>query len=67
MDNLAGASLIGVLVFFGVMILLFFIFRSLLLWYWKLDKIAEHLESIDYKLDRLNQRTNPPLFHQHLV
>ena len=37
-----------------VLIVLFFIFRSLLLWYWKLDKIEEHLSAIRSALEKKN-------------
>ena len=32
-------------------ILVFLIFRALVLWYWRLDRIVELLENIDDKLD----------------
>ena len=33
---------------------IFFVFRSLFLWYWKVDRIVELLEGIDSKLLVLN-------------
>ena len=50
-----GGGLIGLL----VVIALFFIFRGLLLWYWKLDKIVEHLASIDFKMSQFNKQNQP--------
>ncbi|GEM_PF-2037758 len=44
-------GLAGMLIALGVMVLIFFICRSLLLWYWKLDKIEEHLAAIRKSLE----------------
>jgi len=41
-DNLMIIMLIG--------ILLFFVFRGLALWYWKIDRIVNLLESINLEL-----------------
>ncbi len=45
-------GLIGIVVTAVVVIVIFFICRSLLLWYWKLDKIEEHLAAIRKSLEK---------------
>jgi len=47
------AGLVGLLILLGIIAALFYIFRSFMLWYWKVDQIVERLESIDNKLSRL--------------
>ncbi len=42
---------VGMLIAFAVAILIFFVCRSLILWYWKLDKIEEHLAAIRTSLE----------------
>ena len=42
---------VGMLIAFAVVILIFFVCRSLMLWYWKLDKIEEHLAAIRASLE----------------
>lgn len=37
-----------------VLVVIFFICRSLILWYWKLDKIEEHLSAIRRALENKN-------------
>ena len=41
---------IGMLVAAGVSFVLFLIFRQLALWYWRVNRIVELLESIDRRL-----------------
>jgi hypothetical protein len=36
----------------AVLALIFLIFRALVLWYWKLDKIEEHLSAIRKSLEK---------------
>jgi hypothetical protein len=43
---------VGSVIIIGVLILAFFIFRGLVLWYWKLDKIEEHLAAIRESLEK---------------
>lgn len=38
------------LVVLGILILLFFLCRAIVLWYWKVDRIVALLESIDKRL-----------------
>jgi hypothetical protein len=40
--------------FLVILIVVFFICRSLILWYWKLDKIEEHLSAIRKALEKRN-------------
>jgi hypothetical protein len=37
-----------------VLVVIFFICRSLILWYWKIDKIEEHLSAIRRALEKKN-------------
>ena len=46
----AGAG--GMLVYLVILLVIFFICRSLILWYWKIDKIEEHLEAIRNALEK---------------
>lgn len=50
MDNLLNSLLIFLL----VTIVIFFIARELVCWYWKINRIVELLESIDRKLSKNN-------------
>jgi hypothetical protein len=67
-SNHAGGSsmdgLVGVVVVLFVSVLLFLIFRAVVLWYWKINVTIELLQSIDAKLDRLppphDMRDVPP-------
>jgi hypothetical protein len=39
-------ELLGSLFIIFVVVILFLIFRAFVLWYWKMDKIEKHLETI---------------------
>jgi hypothetical protein len=52
MEFLAG--LIGFAIIIGVIVGLFLLFRVVVLWYWKLDKIEEHLLAIRIAIERGN-------------
>ena len=56
----AIGGLFGLLISVAIVIVIFFVCRGLLLWYWKIDKIVEHLAGIEYKLGQLNQSNQPP-------
>jgi hypothetical protein len=45
-------SLIAGLIGLAVLIAIFIIFRAVVLWYWKLDKIEEHLSAIRKSLSK---------------
>ena len=49
MDETVGLILIGILVW----IVIWFIAREVMCWYWKVNKIISLLESIDQRLTRL--------------
>lgn len=40
----------------GVSIILFFPLRTLSIWYWKIDRLLQLLESIDSRLSRMEPR-----------
>jgi uncharacterized membrane protein len=44
----------GLLIVAVVVVAIFFICRSLFLWYWKLDKIEEHLSAIRVEIEKKN-------------
>lgn len=48
----AIGGLFGVVVFLAVLIVIFLVCRSIMLWYWKLDKIEEHLAAIRSSLEK---------------
>jgi hypothetical protein len=45
-----GYSIVGLI----VLVVIFFICRSLILWYWKIDKIEQHLAAIRSELEKRN-------------
>lgn len=47
------SSLIIALIFLGVLIVLFLIFRQIVLWYFRINQGIELLHSIDEKLEQL--------------
>lgn len=51
-----GALVIGIAVFVGV----FLAMRAVWLWYWRVNRVVELLESIDYRLARLGTPTAAP-------
>ncbi len=53
-----GLSLVFIAIMIAVIIGLFFLFRSLLLWYWQLDKIEEHLKIIKNILYEIRDNTS---------
>lgn len=55
MDVVTG--LVEVLIFAAVAVALFTMGRSLILWYWRVNRIVELLESID---QRLREAAEPP-------
>jgi hypothetical protein len=46
-------ELIGVVVALAVLIVMFLIFRAIVLWYWRVNESVELLKSINEKLERL--------------
>lgn len=50
--DMAG-SFSALLVVIAVSVILFLVFRAVVLWYWKVNVTIELLKSIDAKLDRL--------------
>ncbi len=48
----AVAYLVAFIIVLAIMISLFYIFRSIVLWYFKLDKIEEHLKNIRSLLEK---------------
>jgi len=50
--NPMGDFLISGAILTGVLIVLFLLFRVFVLWYWKLDKIEEHLRVIREQLSK---------------
>ncbi len=47
-----GFDPIGILIFIGIIILLFLLFREILTWYWKINKIVSLLEDIKWNTER---------------
>ncbi len=50
MDPYAGVG--GLLVTLVILLVIFFICRSVILWYWKIDKIEQHLAAIREALEK---------------
>ncbi len=50
-DYITGIVIVGI-------VFLFFVFRELITWYWKLNKIVELLESINKKLEGAAPKQN---------
>ncbi len=44
------------LALFVISVILFLIFREVVCWYWKLNKITMLLESIDIRLSKINEK-----------
>ena len=53
----------GLLIVAVVVVAIFFICRSLFLWYWKLDKIEEHLSAIRVEIEKKNGKIFTSCFH----
>ena len=49
-EMMTGMSVMIVAI--AILVLLFFVFRKVTLWYWKIDKIEEHLAAIRKSLDK---------------
>ena len=47
-------SLMGSLVMLVIVLAIFLICRAIVLWYWKIDKIEEHLAAIRSALEKSN-------------
>lgn len=45
-------GLIGSLVMFAIVLVVFLVCRAIVLWYWKIDKIEEHLAAIRAALEK---------------
>jgi len=57
-------DLSGVVIFILICIVLFFVFRAVVLWYWKIDRIVKLLEDIKDSLhkdtyDQINKASEP--------
>lgn len=48
----AFGGLVALTVFLAFVVLLFVVLRKFVLWYWKLDKIEEHLSAIRKALEK---------------
>lgn len=46
-------ELIGPLVALAVIVLLFLIFRAVMLWYWRINDIVGQLQGVNDKLERM--------------
>lgn len=53
-------STIGAIVFLVIMILIFLVFRAIVLWYWRINEGIELLKSINEKLGRIADSQRPP-------
>ena len=49
------SEVMGGLVALALLILVFLVFRAAVLWYWKIDKIEEHLSAIRKSLAKENK------------
>lgn len=47
-------SLMGSLVMLAIVLVIFLVCRAIVLWYWKIDKIEEHLAAIRTALEKKN-------------
>jgi hypothetical protein len=67
---MAGASnmqdLVGPLVAIAIWIVLFLLFRVVVLWYWKINKLLEQLQQINEKLGRMVPGTPRSSVEHHL-
>ena len=45
-------SLMGSLVMLAIVLVIFLVCRAIVLWYWKIDKIEEHLAAIRTALEK---------------
>ena len=45
-------GMFGLIAMIAVVVVLFLVFRKVALWYWKIDKIEEHLAAIRKNLEK---------------
>ncbi|MBL0350188.1 MAG: hypothetical protein IPP68_07430 [Elusimicrobia bacterium] len=50
-------NLLGIVIALAVIIFIFLISRAIVLWYWKIDKIVELLEEIEWHLNPNNSNS----------
>ena len=56
MDNI---SIVGLILAVAILIALFFIFRAIVLWYWRVGEVIDLLQSIDERLERMEESRDP--------
>lgn len=51
-----GSIVVGSILALAILIALFFIFRAIVVWYWRVGEVINLLESIDERLERMESR-----------
>jgi hypothetical protein len=58
-DNMEGIgmeSVVGLIIILALTVVLFLVFRAIVLWYWRVNEVVTLLKSIDEKLGRTTPR-----------